>query len=522
MSPAPYRVLLASADLAVSTHAAALVAEDDELEIAAVVTGTGDVAAAAESHGVDAVMVHESVGPLPVMDLVRDVGARLPQVGVVLVVAEGGSELLRAALQAGARDVLELPLSLEEIEVGVKGAARWSRAVRRSAAEEEEAAHAEVGGGRVVALAGAKGGVGTTTVALQLALTAVRLGRDRSVCLVDLDLQAGDVGVMIDVSHRRSVLDLTDVSGEISAAALETSTYLHSSGLRVLLAPAEGERGEEVSAAAARRVVGALKSTYDVVVIDCGTIVTEAGAAAVDAADEVLVVATPDVPAVRGANRLGALWRRLGLTTDGTRLLVNRTSRGNDVQPDLMRKVVELPIAPPTIPASFRDLEVAINTGAPELVAERSLGDAYAALARDLGLAGSAGLRQRLSLRAEAGQVAVEAAGMAGLVMVIALLLWQAVLAGYTFVLAGHSAREGARQFAVGKPAEAAARQDLPGAWREGMRVSEGDNYVEVSLSVPALVPGLDTPARVSTRAGTVVEDDSAASEDAPADGDTP
>lgn len=501
----PYRALIGTADVAISTQAAALVAEDRELELVGAAQDGMAVASALEGGGIDTVLLHEDLGPLPIMDLVRDLVARFPQVGVVIAVRDGGTELLRAALQAGARDVIELPLTLEEIEVGLKGAARWSRAVRTPIEPDEESTRPE-GTGKVIALAGAKGGVGTTTLALHVALAAAGSSRAPAVCLLDLDLQGGDAGVFLDVSHHRSSLDLVDIE-ELSTQQIESVVYLHPSGLRVLLGPAEGERGEEVGAVVTRRMLGAMKSAYDVTVVDVGAVVTEGGAAAVEIADEVLVVVTPDVPAVRAANRLVALWRRLGVRPSEPKAVVNRADRGNDVQPDLMRKVLELPLAVTPIPAAFRHLEPAGNTGLPERVTDEGLRKAFSGLATELGLLGPARARPRISLRAEAGQVAAEAAGMAGIVMMIALLLWQAVLAGYTFVLAGHAAREGARQFAVGEPAEAAAREDLPKAWREGMRVKQGDRYVDVSLAVPALVPGLDTPARVETRAGTIVEE---------------
>lgn len=509
MSVGGFRVLIAASSADLAAQAAALTSEDGELEVAGTPASPGELSAALEAEPVDAVLLHEELGAVPVMDLVRDLVARFPHVGLVLLVDEGDSRILRAALKAGARDVIETPLTLEELTTGLKGAARWSRAVQRPAAGEEKE---EVRGrGWMVAMAGAKGGVGTTTLALHTALAAVTGGHSRSVCLVDFDLQAGDVGVLLDLTHHRSVVDLADVAGEIGAQQLEGTAYVHASGLRVLLGPAQGERAEEMSAAVARRLFGGLKSTYDVIIVDAGSVVTEANAAAVEIADEVVVVITPDVPAVRAANRLSALWQRLGVRRPDAKILVNRAARGSDVQPDLVRKVVELPLTATSVPAGFKELESAANTGLPERVAEGGIRDAVEKLARELGaLAASAPAlaRPRLSLRAQSGQVAVETVGLAAVLFIVALLLWETVLAGYTFVLSGHASREGARQLAVGGEPEPAARADLPDSWRQGMRVKSGENYVEVSLRVPAILPGLDSPAGLSTRSGTVIEDE--------------
>jgi len=502
----PYRILIASVDAALAGQAIALIREDPELEVVGTATTETEIAAAIDDLHPEAVLLHEGLGALSVIDVARSLAARYPWVGLVLAVRGGGTEILRPALQAGARDVLELPLTLEELETGIKGAAKWSRALRPSADDGAE----ERGAGRVVVLAGAKGGVGTTTIAVHLALATTRRGR-QSVCLVDLDLQAGDVASLLDVAHHRSVLDLVDVGGEVSAPQLESTVYRHPSGLRVLLAPEQGERAEELTAAATRGILGGLRSTYDLVVVDAGTQVTEAGAVAVEIASEVLVVVTPDVPAVRAANRLASLWERLGVGGVERRVLINRAARTTEVQPDLLRKVVELPVAPISVPAGFRQLEAAANSGSPDRLAPGAVKEAVEDLARDVAAKSASQAQEptprRRSLRSETGQVAAETAAITGMVMVVALLLWQMVLAGFTYVLAGHAARESARQVAVGRPAETAAREDLPESWRRSMQVSQGGNWVEVSLAVPALVPGIDTSARVATRAGTVREE---------------
>jgi len=505
----PYRVLIAAPDPALSAQAIALLEEDREIEVAASAAEPAAIAAPLDGGEVDVVLLYEGVGPLPVMDLARDLTVRHPQIGFVLALREGGGAALRAAMQAGARDVLELPLTVEELAGALKAAGRWSQAV--TGAARAEADGAATPRGTVVAVAGAKGGVGATTIALHTALAAVRSRARPSVCLVDLDLQAGDVGVLLDVAHHRSSVDLVGVADALSAPQLESTVYQHASGLRVLLSPAEGERAEEMTAAAARGILGALKSTYDVVVVDTGTTVTEAGAVAVEIADRVMLVVTPDVPALKAANRLAGLWERLTVRRGDASIVINRLNKGTEVQPDLVHRVAELPVSGTTLPEAPRAFEAAANAGLPERVTDDAVRGPFDSLARDFAALTppqeAPAPRRRLSLRAETGQVAAETTAISGLLMIVALLLWQMVLAGYTYVAAGHAAREGAREFAVGRPVEAAARKDLARGWRDGMRVKQGENWVEVSLSVPALVPGIDSPARLATRAGTVVEE---------------
>lgn len=138
-------------------------------------------------------------------------------------------------------------------------------------------------GGTVVTVSGAKGGVGATVTAVQLALAARASGR--TVALLDLDLQSGDVASYLDVQFRRSVADLAGIT-DINPRVLQEAVYAHDTGIALLLAPAEGERGEEVTDRVARQVVATLRSRHDVVVVDCGSQMTAATAAAVEMADQ--------------------------------------------------------------------------------------------------------------------------------------------------------------------------------------------------------------------------------------------
>ena len=175
---------------------------------------------------------------------------------------------MRAAMQAGLRDVVSLPLSLEQLEGSVRAASQWSRTMRDRVAGEESAGAAL--GGQLIAVAGSKGGVGTTTVCLQLALAAVRAAPGRPVCVVDFDLQKGDFRSFLDMPYRRSVVDLVEVADEISVRHLQETLYTHKEGFRVLLAPDEGERAEEVNALAARPILSAVKARHALTIVDLG------------------------------------------------------------------------------------------------------------------------------------------------------------------------------------------------------------------------------------------------------------
>ena len=503
-------------------------------------------------HEPDVLIVVETLGPVPVLDVIRQAARQDPFVGILLLTSATDPDLFRVAMEAGARSIAPITFTVDDLGQRIEGAASWAGIVRSHIAGE---ASRVIGTGHVVTLAGSKGGVGTTTIAVHTALEAAASGR--RTCLVDLDLQAGDVAALLNITHRRDIVDLVGVADEISGQALDDVLYRHSGGLEVLLAPREGERGEEISESVARAILGALKSRFDVIVVDVGSVLTPGGAAGVEIADRAVLVATPDVLSMRGARRMARLWDRLQLRREGDLIvLLNRISRNVEVQPDLAARLAKLPISDFAIPASFRSFEAAANTGEPGRVVDRDTRRALARVAESLGARlngsgadggngshsanganGSNGSRRAnaaangtsaangyrraaaadgrrssngrsRSRRGDSGQTAIEFMGLIPILGVILVCLVQGGLIGYSYILAGHAAASAAR-VAVSPERDyndisARARDQLPGSWRNGMQVTvdgqtsfaggdpryrDPDAEVTVEVHTPAFVP---------------------------------
>lgn len=339
----------------------------------------------------EVVLVHERIGPVPALELIREVALRFPAVGVILISADAGPALYSAAMDSGARGLVGLPLSYDELSARVSAAAQWAVGVRRHLGSGTDVFSGP--GGTAVTVSGAKGGVGATLLSVQLALAARASGR--SVALVDMDLQAGDVASYLDVQFRRSIADLASIA-DISPRVLQDALFSHPTGLALLLAPGEGERGEEVDERAARQIISALRSRYEVVVVDCGTQMNGANAAAVEMADTAVLVTTPDVVAVRAAKRMIRLWDRLQIRkAEETLAVVNRHTRNTEIQPPLVERIVGTPVARGAIPAGFKELQAAVDSGrVQDLDSRGSVRQAMWALAGELGLVDAARAQQ--------------------------------------------------------------------------------------------------------------------------------
>jgi pilus assembly protein CpaE len=244
------------------------------------------------------------------------------------------------------------------------------------------------------------------------------------------------------------------------------------------------------------------------VVVDCGTTASQGNLGAVEIADRVLVVSTPDMPSLRGVQRLTQLWERLQIRkASDCHVVLNRTGRTSAVQPALARRVVQVPLCEVTLPARFRRLETAANAGAAESVSDRRLVGAYNRLAQWVGLLPGTEHPGKLARDAGMLQSAQFALTVPALLILVTFVL-QALLVGTGGLVAQRSAEAAARGLQLGKSAEAvtaAAGAALPSGYhldavdRDGGRVS-------VRISVPTLLPGLADHLDVTSAAGIGAE----------------
>lgn len=507
------RALLAVSREDLRSQTMASLAEMQDIEILGTVDNSGDLLIAVETNEeIDLVLIDDQIGNLPYLALTREILVRRPDIGVLLITAEPGASFYQSAMDAGARGVVESPPSVDELAGRIPAIIQWQRHVRAMGGTALGSAPGSAG--RLIALTGAKGGVGTTTAALHLALLAVSLNPDRRVCFVDLDLQQRGIRQFLDMNGRRTIADLTNIADSLTGRNLDEAVFVHQSGLRVLLAPLQGEQSEDITGEVARQVLGAVKGHYDLIIVDCGSVVTEASAVGMEFADDIAMVTTSDVPSLRSSHDKIEMLSRLQIAkTNDVTLLFNKASSRNEVQPEFGRRMTGAESFKVSLPEDWRRLEPISNSLTPLELEDGPFRRAILALGRELRLAAGdprsapaqpepveavpSGGRSRKRRRQgrESGQITIDALVGLTVAVLIFLILAQTAL----FAIAAVSSRRAADAAALAGTrsdgdmslAQDAAEDTTPEMFPVSVSRVDDTTY-RASLGVPVLLPFLE------------------------------
>jgi len=179
--------------------------------------------------------------------------------------------------------------------------------------------------GKIISVFSAKGGVGCTIIATNLAV-AMRMQSRRSVVLFDADLRFGIAGVMLNLWADSTIGDLVRYSDELTHDLVDSVLVPHSSGIKVLLPPLNLEAAEEITSQQVMRILEIIRRGYDFIVVDMATSLDETTLALLDASFRIVFVTTPEVPALRNTRRMVELAQGLGYPREKIILVGNRFS----------------------------------------------------------------------------------------------------------------------------------------------------------------------------------------------------
>jgi pilus assembly protein CpaE len=353
--------------------------------------GDIDVVGAASS-GVEALRLAAELRPdivlmdinMPDMDGIattEQLSRDIPTASIIMMSVQGEADYLRRSMLAGAREFLVKPFSSDELTASIRGVfnrerekqSRIAAATPTSAGGGGMVAQTESGEpGQVIAIFSPKGGVGRTTVAVNLAVAAATdLGK--KVVLVDGSFQFGDVGVLLNLNPKNK--SIADLAPELEQAghdveSIDTFVINHSAGIRVLLAPPSPEMAELIRPDGVKRVIEALRLTHDLVIVDCTSFFNDTTLAILDAADTILTMLSLEITSIKNMRLFLEVADQLGYEGGKVRLVLNRADSAlgikvTDVEHSIGRKVDE------TIVSDGRSVVYALNRGVPFFLSNR-------------------------------------------------------------------------------------------------------------------------------------------------------
>lgn len=278
--------------------------------------------------------------------------SKFTQSTVFVTAADKNPDWILRLVRAGAGEYLTKPVVTQELAEAIKKVARLH--TRKSGQNREK--------GSVVTVYNPTAGMGTTTIAVNLA--AMLAGQGKQAALIDLNLYSGDVAAFLDMAPRYTLSSIIAKKGQIDASLLKSVLVPHASGVHVLNGPWDLMEAGRIPPELLQEVIDVLQSSFEYVVIDCGGQLSGCNLATFDCSDRILFTTILNLPALNNAKRYLAAMDREGLPPDRIKLVINRHSSRDDIKVGDAEKVLNNK-AYLTVPNAYADASTSINKGVP-------------------------------------------------------------------------------------------------------------------------------------------------------------
>jgi pilus assembly protein CpaE len=312
----------------------------------------------ASSTWPDLAVVDIRSGSTSSVEAIERLRASWPSTSIFAVAGSAEPDQILRAMRAGANEYLAWPFE----DTGAMLADSFHTALKRTV-DRNRPAKDNARSGMTLSFFGAKGGVGTTTLAVNTAIDIARLSK-RPTLIVDLHQFVGEVALFLGVRPRFTLIDALDNLHRIDQEFIRELVVRHKSGLDILAGGDQIDRPNSHDVAAVEQLLQMLARSYDFIVIDAGTLTGAVSDVAVFAADTIYLVANPDIASVRNAHRIVDRLDQLGAAKDRLRILLNRMSEQHQIGP----KQIETTLGHSLhmmFPSDYSVVSAAMNSGVP-------------------------------------------------------------------------------------------------------------------------------------------------------------
>lgn len=330
---------------------------DDEFEIVAEAAGGDPALEKIENIVPNILIVNSSAADADAVNLAERVVMRKPRTFVVLLVPDNNLETIQNANAAGIHNITLFPTDGKDFCSYLQRVYN-SESSRIAALNSNERV---TWSSKVITIYGAKGGLGKTTIATNLAIKLA--GKNKKVCIIDMDLQFGDVHVFMDIEPKETISDLIQDMSTPTIDSVRTYMNIHSSGVHVLCAPKSPEYADMISADRIQGLLGLLRGYYDYVIIDTGANFADTTLSALEASTTILFVTGLDISILKNSKVALAILDSLNQKRK-VRVIINRAVEINTITIADVQRIVDAPILA-RIPSDYMIAVAALNQGQP-------------------------------------------------------------------------------------------------------------------------------------------------------------
>jgi pilus assembly protein CpaE len=288
----------------------------------------------------------------PTIEKIIQILNRFPQTSIFATSEDKSSDTILKVMRAGATEYLLRPVAETDLAFALQKIGRlW---LTREVPEDEA--------GRIFTIFSPKGGVGVTTVAINLATDILEVSKKPTI-LVDMDLNAGDVTTFLNMKPSYTISDVTTNISRLDRSFLQGVIAKHESGISVLAEPQQVEDAVSISGEDIKKVLSLLKSMFKYIVVDAESISTRTNIA-LEMSDQIFVIFYMSLPGIKNMQRHLSYLNKMGFGRDRVKLIANRVVKKSEIKKEDAEKVFGYPIFW-AIPNDYETTMACMNKGVP-------------------------------------------------------------------------------------------------------------------------------------------------------------
>jgi pilus assembly protein CpaE len=342
---------------------------EKDIEVVAKAVNGREAVAFAKQHRPDVILMDINMPDMDGIAATEAIMSQDPGVQVIIMSVQGETDYLRRAMLAGAREFLTKPISADDLYKSIRHVYKLAATRPRQVASEagpSAGSSGPVNEGQIVAVFSPKGGVGTSSVAANLAV-ALRQQTNKKVALVDANVIFGDLTVILNLRSDKTIMDLVKRVDDMDAELLNDVLATHTSQVKVLLAPPDPQSGEWVNADHIRSILELMRREFDYIIVDTPASFQDRSLAVLDMAYRIVTLLTLEMHCIRNIGRFLEIADLLEYPHEKVMLVLNKASSRSGIKAEDVEKSIQRQMMM-QIGDAGHEVSFSINQGVPLVI----------------------------------------------------------------------------------------------------------------------------------------------------------